>query len=208
MAQEALRSRSPAAPTFTLDDWYAMDEDEAGEFVDGRLEQEEEPGFAHELVVTWFGQQFRNWLSGRRGFVAGSDAKFAVGSRRGRKPDVSVYLPGSARPPAQGLIRVPPDVVIEIVSPSPRDARRDRIEKLDEYAAFGVSWYWILDPLVRGLEIYGLESDGKYKRQLGAAGGIVTEVPGCGGLSLNLDELWAELDALEADAATTPPTTT
>ena len=48
--------------------------------------------------------------------MAGSEAKFTVGANHGRKPDLTIYLPGSQRPPARGLIRVPPDVAIEIVS--------------------------------------------------------------------------------------------
>jgi Uma2 family endonuclease len=89
---------------------------------------------------------------------------------------------------------VPADVLVEVVSPSPRDARRDRIEKLSEYAAFGVRYYWILDPTVRTLEIFALDSNGRYVHALGAAEGKVENVPGCEGLVLDLDALWLELD--------------
>src|ERR1700709_204487 len=75
-----------------------------------------------------------------RGVVGGSDPKFAVGSGRGRKPDLTVYFPGSRRPPARGLIRVPPDIAIEIVSATPPAGRRGRGGKTGDYAAFGGAW--------------------------------------------------------------------
>ena len=37
----------------------------------------------------------------------------------------------------------PPDLVVEIISGT---ARRDRVEKLDLYARYGVPEYWIVDP--------------------------------------------------------------
>ena len=93
-------------------------------------------------------------------------------------------------------MRRPPDVMIEVVSPSPRDVRRDRLEKRAEYAAFGVRWYWLLDPATRTLEIYELGSDGRYVWVLGAEGGRLDAISGCEGLVLDLDELWAEIDSL------------
>lgn len=181
----------------SLVDWAALPEDEPGEFVNGCLVEEEVPDYVHEVVVAFLIHFFREWLMPRGGMVAGSGAKFAVTPERGRMPDVTVYLPGSRLPPARGLITVAPDVAVEIVSPSPRDGLRDRVEKVDEYASFGVRYYWIVDPVLRSLEILELTPDGRYAHTLGASEGRV-DVPGCDGLVLDLDALWAEVGRLEA----------
>ncbi|HEY3571518.1 MAG TPA: Uma2 family endonuclease [Thermoanaerobaculia bacterium] len=181
----------------TLDEWFDLPEDEPGELVDGRLEEEEEPDYLHELLVSLLIQILGPWITPRGGLAAGSNAKFAVGSERGRKPDLTVYLPGSQRPPARGLIRVPPDIAIEIVSPPPRDGRRDRLEKKVDYAAFGVAWYWLLDPQLRSLEILQLNPQGRYAHALGASSGRLDKIPGCEGLTLDLDALWTAIDSLK-----------
>lgn len=186
-----------AAPELSLDEWFGLPEDTPGELVDGRLEEEEVPDYLHELVVALLVRLLGNWVFPQGGLVAGSDTKFAVGSGRGRKPDLTVYLPGSGRPPARGLIRVPPDIAVEIVSPTPRDGRRDRVEKLADYAAFGVAWYWLLDPQLRSLEILERDAQGRYLHALAASNGTLRNIPGCEGLTLDLDELWAAIDSLE-----------
>jgi Uma2 family endonuclease len=196
MSQRPL-AEPPVTPELSLDEWFALAEDEPGELVNGRLEEEEVPDYLHELLVALLVQLLSNWISPRGGLVAGSEAKFAVASRRGRKPDLTVYLPGSRRPPARGLIRVPPDIAIEVVSPTPRDGRRDRVEKLGDYAAFGVAWYWLLDPQLRSLEILELDSQGRYLHVLGASTGTLEKIPGCEGLTLDLDALWIAIDSLE-----------
>src|SRR5690606_31439128 len=121
---------------------------------------------------------------------------FAVTPYRGRKADASVYFPGRSGLPRRGVVRVPPDVMIEVLSGEPSDARRDRIDKPDEYAAFGVPWYWLFDPAGRTFEVFELAGDGRYVRALAAAVGKV-EVPGCSGVVLDLDELWGEVDRLD-----------
>lgn len=180
----------------TLDEWAAMDEDEPGELVDGRLEEEEVPGAVHEIVVTWLAWVIRNWL-GSRGWILGSDAKYAVRSDRGRKPDLAVFL-SRRKLERQGVVTVPPDIAVEVVSPTPRDERRDRIDKVADYAAFGIRFYWILDPMLQSLEIWEL-TDGRYARAAAATEGTMRDIPGCEDLVIDLDALWAEVAALESE---------
>lgn len=180
----------------SIDEWAAMPEDEPGELVDGYLQEEEMPGLLHEIVVAWLLRILGSWAGPRGGLVFGSEAKFAVAARRGRKPDLTLYLPGHPSLPRYGAVRVPPDVVIEVVTPTPRDVRRDRVEKLDDYAAFGVRYYWIVDPEQQTFEIFELGGDGRYVRALGATGGTLPSVPGCEGLALDVDELWREAEKL------------
>jgi Uma2 family endonuclease len=109
-------------------------------------------------------------------------------------------LAGTPLPPASGIITQPPDIAIEIVSPTPRDGRRDRVEKVVDYAAFRVRYYWIVDPQLRSLEILQLGSHGRYEHLLGAAEGQVA-VPGCDGFVLDLDAVWAEVERFETREA-------
>ena len=200
---------TPAAPEdepfverrMSVSEWVNLPEDEPGELVDGCLVEEEMPDLRHEMVVSWLLRTLGTWLGVGRGFVFASEAKFVVGARRGRKPDLSMYLPGGAVPPGSGAVRTPPDVMVEIVTPTAGDARRDRVEKVTDYAAFGVRYYWIVDPAVRTLEIYELGGDGRYVRALGASDGTLDAIPGCAALMLDLDALWAEIDRLGPPAA-------
>jgi Uma2 family endonuclease len=195
MAQAMALEPTPTR-TMTIAEWAAMDEDEPGELVDGVLVEEEVPEYVHELIVGWLIRILGVWAAPRGAFVAGSGAKFAVAPRRGRMPDLTVFFGGGRLPPRRGPITIPPDIAVEIVSPTPRDGRRDRIDKHREYAAFGVRFYWILDPEARTLEVLELGPDGRYIAACLAANGTVTEVPGCDGLTIDLDDLWAQVDRL------------
>ena len=53
----------------TFAEWAALPEDEPGELVDGRLEDEEGADYVHELIVSWLNALFRSWLAGR-GYAA------------------------------------------------------------------------------------------------------------------------------------------
>ncbi|MGK4005094.1 Uma2 family endonuclease [Sorangium sp. So ce1036] len=184
----------------TLDQWADLDEDEPGELVDGRLVEEEVPTHLHELVVGWFHAMLRAWALARGGFAFGSEHKLGIAPGRGRKPDVTLYAPGAPLRRRDSLSRTPPVLVVEVLSRSPRDVRRDRVDKLDDYARFGVRIYCLVDPEVQLVELYELGPDGRYARARAAAEGKLV-VPGLEGLELDLDALWAEVERLPGDEA-------
>ena len=179
----------------TAEEWASLDEDAPGELVAGAVEAEEMPDALHELAVSFLTWTIRQWL-GARGFVLGSELKVLVAPSTGRKPDISVFLPGTAAPPRHGIITLPPDIIVEVVSPSPRDERRDRVEKMAEYGTFGVKLYWLVDPALGSFEIFERNDVGQYMRILGITSGVIDPVPGCPGLIIDVDALWAELARL------------
>jgi Uma2 family endonuclease len=182
----------------TLEEWGLLDE-ERREWVDGVLVEERMPAYLHDFVVTRLTVMLDAWAGPRGGIVVGSGPKFGVSARRGRIPDVTVYLRGARRPPLRGLIRAVPSIAVEVVTPTPRDERRDRIEKVAEYAGFGIRWYWLVDPEVRSVEILELGSDGRYVIAAAVTEGRIEQVPGCEGLVVDVAGLWAAIDALAAE---------
>jgi Uma2 family endonuclease len=179
---------APRPTELSVDAWIALDEDVEGELVDGRLVEDEVASWEHEIAVSWLISILRPWALARRGFVLGSETKLAISATRGRKPDALVYLGTRLR---SGLPS--PDIVIEVITATPRDRQRDRVTKKHDYATLGVGQYWLVDPEARTFEILALQADGRFLEVLAAAEGSHA-VPGCDGLRLDLDALWAEID--------------
>lgn len=203
MSQAAIAIPSEERP-MSLAEWADLPEDEPGELVDGRLVEDEGADTPHEVVVMWLTGLLLAWLRERNGRLLGSETKYAVSPLRGRKPDLSAYFRRDRKLPGRGALRAPPDLMVEVVSPTPRDGRRDRVQKLAEYAGFGVRWYWIVDPGLRTVEILRLGSNGRYEIVISASDGAVA-APGCEGLVLDIDALWRELDeSIEAPISGDP----
>ena len=99
---------TPVQPSeMSIDEWAALPEDEPGELVEGKLVEEEVPDLTHETVVAWLIRVLGAWLVPLGGFVFGSEVKYAVATRRGRKPDVTAFLPDRGPLPRRGPVRIP-----------------------------------------------------------------------------------------------------
>lgn len=192
------RVEPTAVRRLSLAEWERLPEDETGELVRGVVVEEEMPCHVHEAALVWLMGVLLPWCRANDARVLGSGLKYALGGDTGRMPDLSVFLRGAPRPPAQGAARMPPSIAVEVVSSTPADARRDRIVKLSEYAAFGVAWYWLVDPELRSVEMLELDAHGKYVHVVSATEGVV-QVPGCAGLELDVDDLWRELEQAVAE---------
>lgn len=184
----------------TIEAWAALPEDEEYELVDGKLVAGEMPSFVHEAVVFWLMRVLAEWAASRGARIYGSGAKFELSPSRGRQADISMFFEGTRRPPARGACATAPDVLVEVVSSSPSDGRRDRVEKLLEYAEFGVRFYWLVDPEERTFEIFELSAAGRYELAVAAVGGRVESIPGLAGCAVDVDELFREVDAVIAEA--------
>jgi Uma2 family endonuclease len=187
--------RRSSGQAMTLKQWGELPDDVNAELVDGVLVEDEMATEVHDTILTFLNRLFGNWVRPRGGFVF-FERKYGVARNTGRKPDVSVFLPGSKG--LTGTARVtmaPADIAVEVITPTPRDIRRDRVEKRREYAHFGIRWYWLVDPSLRTVEILERSPKGRYEHVLDGTTGKL-RVPGCRGLVLNLDDLWREVDSL------------
>jgi Uma2 family endonuclease len=81
-----------------------------------------------------------------------------------------------------------PDLVVEIISEG--DAKRDRIEKLEDYAQAGIPEYWIVDPETKIVDVFRLEGE-SYKLLAHLAESDSLASPTFPGLTYNLKDLFA-----------------
>lgn len=173
----------------TLAQWGDLDEDEEGELVDGVLEAEEMPTWLHEMIVKCFHRHLDAWAVRHDAEVAGSELKIAVGPRSGRKPDLSVFARADVPPPTTTVVRSRPLLVLEVLSPRPRDQRRDRVDKLRDYARVGARHYWLVDPQLRTIEMLRLKDKRYVVATVATRGRVKPE--GFAGLTLDLKDLWS-----------------
>jgi Uma2 family endonuclease len=72
-----------------------------------------------------------------------------------REPDV-LFMAREHSERISDQVFGPPDLVIEVTSPSTRHT--DRVEKSTEYARAAISEYWIVDPEARTVEVFILRT--------------------------------------------------
>lgn len=101
-------------------------------------------------------------------------------TRNDYEPDICYFNTARAATFFPDQMRFPaPDLVVEVISESTE--QRDRGVKFDDYAAHGVSEYWIIDPDAETLEQYHLvEGDDSYRLVIKAMTGQVRSfaIPG------------------------------
>lgn len=184
-------TRRPA----TYDDLLAVPEHLVAEIVGGELFTFPRPAPRHATATSVLGSDLNGpyqrgrggpggwWIIDEPELHLGADIVVpdVAGWRRERMPK----LPDSA------FFEVRPDWVCEVLSKS--TALHDRVRKLPVYARAGVEWLWLVDPIVRSLEVFRLR-DGAWllDRVLGDEDEVA--VPPFEAVVLRLPDLWESGD--------------
>ena len=121
------------------------------EWVNNRILQKVSPQQEHALAQLRFGAALEKWASELRCGMVGTELEFRIAPpgeiRRPLVPDVA-YLSYARLPRDEqkktGIPQLPPDVVVEVQSPS--DRLRDIEEKIRVYLACGTSVIFLVDP--------------------------------------------------------------
>ncbi len=107
------------------------------------------------------------------GFV-GYEKTLVSLSRNDYEPEICFFVTTKAQAFTRDQVRFPaPDFVVEFISPG--TGTTDRVTKMDDYAAHGVTEYWIIDPETETVEQYILHSD-TYTLHTKARTGTLTSV--------------------------------
>jgi hypothetical protein len=85
--------------------------------------------------------------------------------------------------------------VVEVSCSLSPEARRENFNRLREYEVFGARWHWLVEPPARLFEVCELHPGGSILHTVVNIGGRVP-IPGCDGLEIDLDALWAEVGRL------------
>jgi Uma2 family endonuclease len=131
----------PTGTLISVEDYLTTSYSPDCDYVDGRVEERNSGEWDHARLQTaiavFFGTRRKKW-----GINVVVEQRVQVGAKRFRIPDVCVVLGD----PGEQILRKPPFICIEVLSP---EDRMSRVERIDDYLAMGVPYVWVLDPQTR-----------------------------------------------------------
>ena len=112
----------------------------------------------HVTVAANIFAEFRNYLKHKKckPFADGVSYILRENKKTEFIPDVSI-LCDTTKIHKNGKIYGAPDLAVEVFSKS--TGKRDRMEKLPEYAKAGTKEFWIVNPYLKNVEVYLLNGD-------------------------------------------------
>ncbi len=150
----------PKEKVWTYEDYLRLTDDKRYEVINGRLIEMPAPGFEHQIFSRNLG--FLLWEHMKEnglGEVIYAPFDVILSETVVVQPDIVFISKDNLKNIKKGRLFGPPDLVVEIVSPS--SYARDRYEKFVLYEKHGVKEYWIVLPGEKVIEVWCLK-DGKY----------------------------------------------
>ena len=144
----------PNPRTVTYEEWLRMPEvqDSTEEVVNGEIRIMPPPKFKHSEIIDRLAA--RMWSQVDERLVKVKASQFGLVIRKSpltsRVPDLAVF-DAATIVEQDGYIHSAPQLVVEVLSPA--NTRREREEKIGDYARIGVPEVWVVSPEGRTVEI-------------------------------------------------------
>ena len=144
--------------SWTYEDLLALPDDgKRYEIIEGVLHEMPGPNGQHAAAVMNLIMLLAPFVQALGGAVRTAPIDVFVPHGTPIQPDVLAILPSGAARLSKRGVEGPPDLVVEVLSPSNRD--HDRYTKRALYGVAGVREYWIVDPDARTVEVLTLHRD-------------------------------------------------
>ena len=133
---------------YTYADYLSWEGPERYQLINGEVFMMASPSVAHQAILVEMITQFNTWLRGKpcRAFVAPLDVRLFPEEDKSDdtvvQPDLLVVCDKAKL--SKGSVDGPPDLAVEIVSPS--TSQKEIILKFNAYLDAGVREYWVIDP--------------------------------------------------------------
>jgi Uma2 family endonuclease len=143
------------------------------ELYDGEVFVVPSPLPKHQVVALRIAEILSRYADAHGGFCVASPIDIVLSDYDVLQPDVIYFSPARAHLiDLNRVIRHPPDLCVEVLSPS--TAATDRGKKMQLFARYGVPEYWIVDPAAETIEVYELGAGGYDLRATATSQDVVT----------------------------------
>ncbi len=183
----------PARRQATYDDLRAVPRHLVAEIIGGTLRTHPRPAPRHAHASSRLGARLNRYFDEGDGGPGGwwilDEPELHFTSGDIVVPDIAGWrVERMPELPATAYFDRVPDWVCEVLSPS--TAAEDRADKMPVYADAGVRFAWLIDPLLRTLEAFELESGRWFLRATYRDDALVRAAP-FESMELTLDALWS-----------------
>ena len=174
----------------TFRQYFQLGEDPAGvrlELVNGEIAVSPSPTPNHGYTVIKLATLLETDASRRKLGQFFLDLDTVLGNYDVRRPDILYFSKERVHLIGDDHLEHPPDLCIEVISPS--SVKIDRRDKFKQYQSAGVTYYWIVDPAERTFDAFQLKRK-KYVRVASGKGTDTVSAPPFPDLKISLSKLW------------------
>jgi Uma2 family endonuclease len=174
----------------TAEQFLQLGEDPPGvrlELVEGEIAVSPSPMPQHSYAEIKLILLLGNHIEAKRSGELHRDVDTILDPFTVRRPDILYFSRERTHLIGKKAMQGPPDLAVEIISPSSVDI--DRTDKFAQYRDAGVAFYWIVDPIAKTIEAWRLEN-GQYISAGRGANSDTVQLPPFPDLSIPLLQLW------------------